>query len=172
MDENGRNARLADYAIQEGPTLNLGGQTVTLVKAGHDDVDAAERLVFDNMHPYLRDAGIAWESARFRQGFATADNYRLIAGAQTVGLLSLTYAADHAYVRELQLIPTYRRRGIGSWLLREVERFARQRGLSRIRLRVLKTSPAEALYRRLGFRVVIEERATLGMEKSLVDPPR
>lgn len=164
MHENGRNSRLATYAM---PTLNLGGQSVTLVKAGIDDVDSAEQLVFDNMRPYLRDANIAWQPERFRRGFATADNYRLVAAEQTIGLLSLTYAADHAYVRELQLIAAYRRRGIGSWLIREVERFTRQRGLRRIRLRVLSTSPARAFYIRQGFDVALREGATLGMEKCL-----
>ncbi|MDW5378121.1 GNAT family N-acetyltransferase [Halomonas sp. HP20-15] len=138
-----------------------------LVPAGADDIDAAERLVFANMQPYLRDADLAWESERFRQGFVAADNYLLSVDAETIGFLSLTYAANHTYVRELQLIAAYRRRGIGSWLIGEVERSTRQRGLSHIRLRVLKTSPALALYRRHGFRMIIEEAATLGLEKSL-----
>lgn len=168
MNENGGDSRLAAYAMPER-TLNLGGQIVALSKAGIDHVDVAERLVFANMRPYLRNADLAWETERFRQGFATADNYLLSVDTDIIGLLSLTYAADHTYIRELQLIAAYRRRGIGSWLIHEVERLTRQRGLSRIRLRVLKNSPALALYQRQGFHSVLEEAATLGMEKRLTE---
>ncbi|WP_129139991.1 GNAT family N-acetyltransferase [Modicisalibacter coralii] len=167
MSGHDHRPRLAMYRSTDAVTLNLGDEIVHLEPATPADRGRAERLVRDNMRPSLKQVGVAWRPRLFREGYAEADNYRLMAGQTIVGFLSLNYTATHAYLRELQLVPAYRRRGIGSWLLREVERLARHRRLDRIRLRVLKNSPALDLYRRHGYRVAIEENATLGMEKTL-----
>lgn len=60
--------------------------------------------------------------------------------------------APYAYVSDLVVLPTYRRRGIGRALLDRAEAFARERGARMLRVAVLaKNRPAGELYRSLGF---------------------
>jgi len=131
------------------------------------DLRDAERLVHDNMRPYLADQGLAWDAEQFRRRAAEADNYVLMAPAGLVAFLSLLHADDHLHVRELQVSAPFRGRGIGTWLIRHAEALAREHGPKPLRLNVLKHNPARRLYRRLGFRVTAETPTGLVMEKRL-----
>jgi len=69
-----------------------------------------------------------------------------------VGAVALHDAADHLFLAELQILPEFQNRGIGSAVLRaELERAT---ALARpIRLRVLLQNHAVALYLRHGFTI-------------------
>lgn len=69
----------------------------------------------------------------------------------------------YAYVLELFVRAEARGLGIGSTLLAEAERFARSKGMARLRIGVLAGNDgAEALYRRTGF-----APASIEMDKAL-----
>jgi len=58
----------------------------------------------------------------------------------------------YAYISDLVVLPTYRRRGIGRALLERAEAFARSSGASVLRVGVLaKNQVAGNLYRGMGF---------------------
>lgn len=60
---------------------------------------------------------------------------------------------DPPELQDVEVRSGYRRRGIASALVRAVEAEAVARGCSRLRVKVSATSaPAQALYRRLGYR--------------------
>jgi ribosomal protein S18 acetylase RimI-like enzyme len=59
---------------------------------------------------------------------------------------------DYAYLGDLFVRAAHRKRGIGRALVAEAERIARARGVKRIWLGVLHGNPAEAAYRRMGYR--------------------
>ncbi len=66
---------------------------------------------------------------------------------------------DYAYLGDLFVREAHRGRGLGRALVAEAERLARARGVARILLGVLPGNPAEALYRRLGYRTYAVELA-------------
>lgn len=59
---------------------------------------------------------------------------------------------DYAYIGDLFVRDAHRGQGIGAALIAEAEAIARARGVRRILLGVLEGNPAEAAYRKLGFR--------------------
>jgi ribosomal protein S18 acetylase RimI-like enzyme len=60
---------------------------------------------------------------------------------------------DYAYVSDLVVLPTYRRQGIGAALLSRAEEYARECGITTLKIGVLvRNTPAHAVYRRVGFR--------------------
>jgi ribosomal protein S18 acetylase RimI-like enzyme len=78
--------------------------------------------------------------------------------SEVLGLLSysfrpgLYHAADSCIVDELIVQPAERNRGVGTLLLNEVIRLARQQGCAEVSLGVMKSSPAALrFYRRAGF---------------------
>jgi len=66
---------------------------------------------------------------------------------------------DYAYLGDLFVREAHRSQGIGRALIAEAERLARARGVKRILLGVLPGNPAEAVYRKLGYRTYALELA-------------
>ncbi|BAL94073.1 GNAT family N-acetyltransferase [Rubrivivax gelatinosus] len=71
------------------------------------------------------------------------------------GLLRVHRGSRDWAIQQVQLLPQYRRAGIGSRLIAEVLAEARRDG-ARVSLSVLKTNPALSLYERLGFTITAE----------------
>ena len=76
-----------------------------------------------------------------------------IAG-EIVGFVWVDHRDDCLYVEEIHVIESARGTGLGRTLMEEVERQAKQRGHSEIRLSVFSDSPGVSFYKRLGFAVV------------------
>jgi ribosomal protein S18 acetylase RimI-like enzyme len=61
-------------------------------------------------------------------------------------------ATPYTYISDLVVLPAYRRRGLGSALLRQAEGYARDHGMTLLRINVLaKNQIAGQLYRSFGF---------------------
>ena len=72
-----------------------------------------------------------------------------------IGMLKVDRDTDGWQLVQIQLLPEYQQRGIGTRIVRELLAEAcRER--KTVILKVLKTSPAKRLYERLGFRVTGE----------------
>lgn len=81
-------------------------------------------------------------------------NYQIVEQAgQKVGAIWISQEPDHLWLRELQIAPSHQDQGIGTRLLLKAMDEATKSGLP-LRLRVLTENRAQALYQRLGFKVV------------------
>ena len=81
------------------------------------------------------------------------------------------------YLYALRVKPAYRRKGLGSRLIRSAEEALRTRGMVTASIGVEKTNPeARALYERHGFRVIAEDPGCwaytdhLGRRRDVVEP--
>jgi ribosomal protein S18 acetylase RimI-like enzyme len=64
----------------------------------------------------------------------------------------LTSLAGYAYISDLVVLSAYRRRGIGTLLLRQAEAYAQEQGATALKINVLaKNSAAYAAYHKSGF---------------------
>lgn len=89
---------------------------------------------------------------------------------KAVGYAVLTYNFDLEYggvegmLTDLYVSKRYRRRGIGSLALYEIEDFCRERGVRNIELQVLHhNAKAETFYRKAGFQVLPRKVMLLGV---------
>ena len=139
----------------------------TIVPAGDDDVSFAHDLARDNMAETFAAAGIAWDPTLIPATWKSTDNYRLCDNDERIGMMRLRRDADALYVSDLQIQRSHQNRRAGTCALRFAAWLAGEAGLSRLRLRVFRNSPALALYRREGFEVVADEGAKLLMDKRL-----
>jgi ribosomal protein S18 acetylase RimI-like enzyme len=123
----------------------------SLVPATDADLDFCQTLSQRNMAAYRARRGIAWDRERFALSWVKFENFIIVQNAQRVGLLRLLELDDALDIRDVQILPTLQRRGIGSWALRQAEAMAQQRDLAKLSLRVFAENPAKRLYRRFGF---------------------
>ncbi|HWI65855.1 MAG TPA: ribosomal protein S18-alanine N-acetyltransferase [Symbiobacteriaceae bacterium] len=73
-------------------------------------------------------------------------------GAQVVGHGGMHVIFEDAHVTNVAVLPEYRGRGLGELLMRDLLDRAAARGAQRITLEVReKNTPAQSLYRKLGF---------------------
>jgi len=65
----------------------------------------------------------------------------------------LSSLVDYAYISDLVVLPSHRRQGYGTMLLQKAEEFARQRGMTILKIQVLvKNQQATSVYLHAGFR--------------------
>ena len=110
----------------------------------------------------------AWDEQSQRGYFEDRweqSEYRIIECAeQKIGTLCVTKHTDHIQLNEIQLLPQYQGKGIGSQLIvKELERIRDLR--IPMRLRVLKENRARELYKRFGFAIYGETDTHFLMEK-------
>ena len=72
-----------------------------------------------------------------------------------IGRLTLINQEDYIYLDNIHFIPECQSRGIGKNLIEDLINEAKKKGLY-VKLQVLRTNPAKALYERLGFKVYEE----------------
>lgn len=79
-----------------------------------------------------------------------------------LALLSGKPASDECYIDYLAVRSEWRRRGIGTALLRQAQEYARSQGKRRLTLEVsLRNEDAPRLYQRLGFSPMRQERSCI-----------
>lgn len=87
-----------------------------------------------------------------RQGFVALDGEQVLGSAQLV-LDMPANGAHRAEVCKVMVAPAARQRGLGARLMQAAEAVAVQQGRRLLVLDTVRASPAERLYRRLGFQV-------------------
>ena len=142
---------------------------LSLRPATENDLAFCESLNRGNMSRYLADRGIAWDPERFLRSWAEFENLVIQLDDLDIGLLRLTPEPDGLGLRDLQILPAHRNKGVGSWALSQAQSIAASRGFQRLQLRVYADNPAKRLYQRMGFHTDFVAAGTAHMAYEL--PP-
>jgi ribosomal protein S18 acetylase RimI-like enzyme len=127
------------------------------------------RLTEQTIRTYVEAAWGTWNEEMVRQftdKSARDGSFQLISqNGMTVGAMRVERFPTHIQLDQLYLATHYERRGIGTEIVRSLMAEARS-AKKPLRLRVLKTNPAKALYERLGFLVTETTNERYYMEYS------
>ncbi|MAS37226.1 MAG: GNAT family N-acetyltransferase [Anaerolineaceae bacterium] len=104
-----------------------------------------------------------WDEAvqreNFQQRFKLDDHFIIVVDGTNAGRLSVDRSAERIFLSQINLLPDFQGKGIGSNLIESLKAEAAQANQP-LELRVLQTNrPARRLYTRLGF-VVFDENDT------------
>lgn len=115
-------------------------------------------------------AGIPWSEAQleaflkmqfdiqnrnYQMQYPEADREIIVFDEQAIGRVMVNRGAGKLHLVDITLLPEFRRRGIGSFILEELQREAAREGQS-FSLMVSHSNPARRLYERFGFTKVGE----------------
>lgn len=135
-----------------------------------DDFEFAELLTRTNMGGYYRRHQLIWRSDLFLASYRESENFILELDGQAIGVLRLSEEGDSLHIRDVQIADGYRGNGAGTFLLDMSHRWARERGLRELQLRVFVDNPAARLYLRMGYRVAGPRLARLGSIRHMTRP--
>jgi ribosomal protein S18 acetylase RimI-like enzyme len=140
------------------PPLTMTSPAFTLRPAQEADVHFLLRLRQTAMDPHHRAAGIVQTQAEMEERVRSHwDEAQVIeVDGRSVGLWKLWRQGEVWWILQVQLMPEQQGRGIGAALIRELIKEARAAGIA-LKLKVLKSNPAQRLYERLGFEIVGED---------------
>ena len=142
---------------------------ITLRQAQAEDGEFVYRLVETTMRAYVEQIWGSFNEEYNRRGIAeeiASGIYSIIeCEAQDIGALAVERHPAHIQLTQMYVLPSHQNRGIGTSLIRELAREARESGKP-LRLRVLSVNPARRLYEREGFRVtsVTPERVYMELQ--------
>ncbi|AUY36788.1 N-acetyltransferase [Pseudomonas soli] len=122
-----------------------------LIPASDDYLTFARDLTRRAMLPYYREFDLLWIEKAFDEAWGWREQWLVVEDEQVMGFCSLSQDRQALFIRELHLLPEYRGRGVGGWVLEELAAWAAQRRMPWLRLMVFASNPARRLYQRRGF---------------------
>ncbi|HET9181881.1 MAG TPA: GNAT family N-acetyltransferase [Candidatus Angelobacter sp.] len=105
----------------------------------------------------------------YQTAYPAAEHSIITAEQEPIGRVLVLRDKDSATLVDISILPEYRRRGIGSTVIRELIRQSSFHGKI-LRLRVLRTNVAQRLYLRLGFLPTGEDDMYLHMATQTAGP--
>ena len=132
------------------------------------DEDWLFELFRATMQNYI-DKAWGWDELLQREGFVTtlpARQFQILESeGKAIASYHLSEKADHLLLDMILVIPEEQRLGHGSHMLELIKKDATEKGKP-IELSVLKTNPAIAFHRRLGFQQIREDEHSVRMRWS------
>jgi ribosomal protein S18 acetylase RimI-like enzyme len=129
---------------------------ITLRVATIDDADFLFRLHRTAMQTYVAQTWGAWDEAwqlqHFQQHFDLSACQIIMLHGQDIGVISVVRQVAGMFLSNIELLPAYQGRGIGTYLIEILLDEAHQKGVA-LSLQVLKVNLARRLYERLGFTI-------------------
>lgn len=137
-----------------------------LRRARESDFSFTEQLYLTSMEPLLSALG-AWnpaESASAFAGYFNADEIEIVsANGEDVGWIQVSENDQAFCLDQIHLVEWVRGKGIGEKLIRRVINAAFEKGKFTT-LSLVRGNRSIALYRRLGFRLVAEDKIKFHMQ--------
>ncbi len=141
-----------------------------LREASMDDFEFAEALTHRNMNGYYVRHHLVWRADLFLASYRESENFILELDGEAVGVLRVTEEGESLHIRDVQIAEGYRGYGAGTFMLDISHRWARERGLRELQLRVFVDNPAARLYLRMGYRLAGPRLARLGSIRHMTRP--
>lgn len=113
----------------------------------------SERIIISQFGVWDED----WQRKRFEENWTALTHQILTIDGKPVGILAVTEAVDARVLNNIELLPSYQSKGIGTAVISREIQIAKETRVP-LRLQVLKHNVrARQLYERLGFRQTRED---------------
>jgi GNAT superfamily N-acetyltransferase len=128
--------------------------------AAEEDFEFAHQLTRGNMEAYVIRHFGGWSCDIFTENYHLGRNYILWVSDVRAGYIRLRPEPPILLLDDLQIAPSYQRRGLGTRILAHLDTLLPELACQILRLRVYHENPARRLYLRSGFQEVERNEAT------------
>jgi ribosomal protein S18 acetylase RimI-like enzyme len=145
---------------------------ISFRQAVESDVDFLRALRAATMREVvLRHQGWCDEEQNQRVIYHFESARIIVSGGREIGLLKVVREVDHVHLVQIQLLPAFQGRGIGTAVIVALQEESGPLGMPII-LEAYASNRAVALYSRLGFAIVdrTEHSYTMRWQKSITEP--
>jgi ribosomal protein S18 acetylase RimI-like enzyme len=111
-----------------------------------------------------------WQRDHFQQKFDPSRSQIILLEREAIGVIAVDEREKEIFLSNIQILPAYQGRGVGSYLIQSLLEKARAEGKD-VTLQVLKVNPARALYQRLGFVIVGQSETHYQMRQQTLGRP-
>jgi ribosomal protein S18 acetylase RimI-like enzyme len=136
-------------------------------KCKKDDYWFCYNLAKRNMEEYISKYWGGWDPKKYRQDFKKRNVNIIMHKGRRIGLYNYEKRPGHVFVVDMQISKNYQGKGIGTSILRRIEKEARKSDINKIRLEVFKDNPARKLYKTVGYTKIRDRKYSIVSEKSL-----
>ena len=137
----------------------MENSSIKLRPATWADYDFLYALKRAALRPYVEQTWGKWDEAQqedwFRRHFTPEENQIITYHNQDIGVLSVDRRESDIFIGNIELLPEFQGKGIGTTIINIILTEARRKQLP-VTLQVLKVNPARRLYERLGFTITAE----------------
>ena len=133
------------------------------------DLSKSAEITYYNMQSYYDHYNVDWKLETIEEQIVNLENWDILYDGILIGAIRLGFESDCCYIRDLQVSENFQNKGIGKSALGKCNQLAKESGLSRIRLRVFKISPAIHLYERTGFLIDKDEDNFYYMSRNVAE---
>lgn len=132
-----------------------------------DDIDFLLKLRLETMKEHLINSGINLTRSDHKERVLHNFEFAkiIVFKKEKIGLLKLLKSKKNYEIEQFQIKKKYQGKGIGKRIIEEIISKAESKELP-IKLSVLKRNKAQELYKRLGFKIIREDKESYFMIKS------
>lgn len=141
--------------------------SLTIRRALWEDYQFCHKLAKQNMSHYIKKYWGGWSPRLYRKGFNPKNTWIVLYNKKRIAFFRTKTKKGSLYFEDMQVSKLMRGKGIGTYLMKLIERKAIKNKIRRIRLTVFKDNPAKRLYDRLGYKVIKDKTTSVLMEKRL-----
>ncbi len=123
-------------------------------------------LTRSNMGPWIEKYWGGWNTSRFKNDFKKKNIKIVEYLRKKIGFYDIELKEDFLYIHNVQLIKESQGKGIGRYLMAQIEKELASSGMNKIVLEVFKDNPAKKLYSQLGFIILKQNINSVTMGKS------
>lgn len=145
---------------QNTNNLNLNFK---MTKATEEDFEFCYTIFKENMKDLI-EKNWGWKEDIFKHNFRIPE-IRIIEDKSTnkqIGYFQIQYKKDLTYIKEIQIQTEFQNKGIGTQILKIIEKEANEKKLSKLQLQVFKDNKAKEMYEKFGF------KQTKDLDKSII----
>ena len=142
-------------SIENESRLEVNGLEIALRTADNRDIGFVYELMRTGLEDYFEQTPEGWKRSKFKERYSPERIRILEHNSMPIGFFDLEESKASAYVHNLHLTRDYQGRGIGSRILRLIEKRAKLGGLKCIKAKVFKNNLRilSIVLSRFGYRI-------------------
>lgn len=130
------------------------------------DYGFVHNLTRNNMKRWIDKYWGGWDSDKFRADFKKKNIKIVEYVRKRIGFYDIEPKEDFLYIHNVQLIKSFQGKGIGKYIIAQIEGTLFTSGKNKIVLEVFRDNPAKKLYLKLGFCILKKNANSITMVKN------